>query len=73
MSTTIQSLGIDRMSPQERLKLIEEIWDSLGPTEQFEIPQSHREELDHRIAAADANPSDAEPWEVVRERLRGGP
>jgi putative addiction module component (TIGR02574 family) len=59
------------MSPQDRLRLIEEIWDSLSPGEQREIPQSHRDELDRRIAAADADPAAARPWEEVRARLRG--
>lgn len=65
----LQELGIDRHSVADRMKLIEEIWDSLDPTE-YEIPESHREELDRRLAAADADPFAGEPWEVVRERLR---
>ena len=72
MSPTIQDLGIDRMSADDRLRLIEEIWDSLAPLEQLEVPESHREELDRRIAAADADPSAGSPWEEVRARLRSG-
>ena len=72
MSPTMHALGIDRMSPDERLCLLEEIWDSLSPLEQLEIPESHREELDRRLAAADADPSAGSPWEEVRARLRGG-
>ena len=71
MSPTMQALGIDRMSPEERLCLLEEIWDSLSPVDQLEIPESHREELDRRLAAADADPSAGAPWEEVRGRLRG--
>jgi len=70
MSPTLQQLGIDRMSPEDRLRLIEEIWDTLPPAEQFEIPESHREELDRRLAAADADPPAGSPWEEVRARLR---
>lgn len=40
------------MRAEDRLRLIDEIWDSLSPTDQLEIPQSHREELDRRLAAA---------------------
>ncbi len=72
MSPTMQDLGIDRMSAEDRLRLIEEIWDSLGPADQLEIPESHRQELDRRLAAADADPSAGSPWEEVRARLRGG-
>jgi putative addiction module component (TIGR02574 family) len=72
MAPTMQDLGIDRMSPEDRLRLIEEIWDSLSPADQLEIPESHREELDRRLAAADADPSTGAPWVEVRARLRGG-
>lgn len=68
MSPTLQALGIDRMSPEERLRLITEIWESLDG---LEIPDSHREELDRRLAAADADPAAGRPWEEVRARLRG--
>jgi putative addiction module component (TIGR02574 family) len=72
MSATIQDLGIDRMSTNDRLRLIQEIWDSLSTADQFEMPQSHREEIDRRLAEADANPGAGSPWEEVRARLRGG-
>jgi putative addiction module component (TIGR02574 family) len=72
MSATIQDLGIDRMSPEDRLRLIEEIWDSLSPSDLPAIPESHRQELDRRLAAADANPAAASAWEDVRTRLRSG-
>jgi putative addiction module component (TIGR02574 family) len=72
MSPNIQDLGIDRMSPEDRLRLIGEIWDTLSPADQLEIPESHREELDRRLAAADADPSTGSPWEEVRARLRSG-
>ncbi len=71
MSVTIQELGIDRMSTEDRSRLIGEIWDSLSLGDQLAIPESHRVELDRRLAAADADPSAASPWEEVRARLRG--
>ena len=72
MSPTLQALGIDRMSREDRLRLLGEIWDTLTPVTQAEIPDAHREELDRRLADADANPSAGLPWEEVRDRLRGG-
>ena len=71
MSSTLQELGIDRLSNEERLRLIGEIWESLTPIDQLEIPESHREELDRRLADADADPAAGRPWEEVRARLRG--
>jgi putative addiction module component (TIGR02574 family) len=70
MAPTIQDLGIDRLSAEHRLRLIGEIWDSLS-TDSTAIPESHREELDRRLAAADADPAAGRPWEEVRARLRG--
>lgn len=71
MLPTIQNLGIDRLSREDRLRLLGEIWDSLTPVTQDEIPESYREELDRRLAAADADPAAGRPWEEVRARLRG--
>jgi putative addiction module component (TIGR02574 family) len=71
MSPTLQELGIDRLSTQERLRPIGEIWESLTPIDQLDIPESHREELDRRLAAADADTASGIPWEEVRKRLRG--
>ena len=70
MSPHLQEL-IERLNPEERLRLIGEIWDSLLPAQRLEIPESHREELDRRLADADENPSAGAPWEEVRARLWG--
>jgi putative addiction module component (TIGR02574 family) len=73
MSSTMQALGIDRMSVPERLSLIEEIWDSIvAAQETFPIPEWHKQELDRRLAACEANPDAGSPWEEVKARLRGG-
>jgi putative addiction module component (TIGR02574 family) len=71
MSTLLSSLGIDQLSVDERLQLIHEIWDSIGPEmEQSPITDAQRLELDRRIAALDANPADVIPWEEVEARAR---
>ena len=69
MAPTIQDLGIDRRSAEHKLRLISEIWDSLS-IESTPIPERDREELDRRLADADASPQAGTPWEVARERLR---
>jgi putative addiction module component (TIGR02574 family) len=70
MIPTMHDLGIDMLSDEQRLRLIGEIWDSLSIAN-TPIPESHREELDRRLAAADADPTAGRPWEEVRARLRG--
>ena len=52
-------------------QLLGEIWDSLSHDD-TSIPESHREELDRRLAAADADPAAGKPWEEVCARLRNG-
>jgi len=65
----MQDLGIDKLSPANRLELLGEIWDSLALTE-MPIPESHLIELECRLAAADADPMAGETWEEVKKRLR---
>ena len=69
MSSLMTSLGIDRLSVDERLQLVLEIWDSVAPSiEQLPITQAQRDELDRRLAALEANPSNVIPWEEVEAR-----
>ena len=63
------AIDYSHMTPTEKLDLIGEIWDSLSESA-GEIPATHREELDRRLADADANPDAVIPWEVARARLR---
>lgn len=66
MSATMQSLGIDKMSPADRLRLVQEIWDSLAAeAEQAPLTDDQKDEIDRRLAAHRANPGAAIPWEQV--------
>jgi putative addiction module component (TIGR02574 family) len=70
MEATIESLGIDRLSVAERLRLVQEIWDSItAEVETLEIPRSHKDELDRRIATDEANPRDGSTWEQIKAGL----
>jgi len=55
-----------RLPPQERLKLLEDIWDSLTP-EDIPIPDWHKEELDRRLDDPASGPGLT--WEEVRAKL----
>jgi putative addiction module component (TIGR02574 family) len=65
MPATLESLGIDRMSVDDRLALIQAIWDSLA-TEPLPLSDALRAELDRRVAEHRANPDDVVPWEQAR-------
>ncbi len=71
MSTSAKSLGIDRLSVADRLRLVEEIWDSVAESvESMDIPQSHKDELDRRLSAMREDPRAGSTWEEVKARLR---
>ena len=72
MPSLLNTLGIDRLSVEDRLQLIQEIWDSLeAGGEQLPLTEAQEREIDRRIAALDADPHAVTPWEVVDEKNRG--
>ena len=74
MSQSLKSLGIDKLSVSERILLVQEIWDSIvGDEAAVDVPQSHKDELDRRLAAYDADPRAGPSWDEVKARLQGGP
>jgi len=63
----MKKLGIDRLGPEERLALLEEIWESLdGEEAGTALTEAQRIELEKRIAEDDANPDDVTSWEDVK-------
>ena len=71
MPANAKSLGIDLLSFEERMLLVEEIWDSIAAeAESLEIPQSHKDELDRRLAAHDTDPGAGSSWDDVKTRLQ---
>lgn len=70
MGISAKSLGIDKLDIEERLKLIGEIWDSVSEEAgDLSLSPEMRDELDKRLAAADANPEASVPWEEVKKRV----
>jgi putative addiction module component (TIGR02574 family) len=57
MSATMTTLGIDRMSIDDRLRLVGEIWDSIA-AEAGALPltDAEKETIDQRLADMEANP-----------------
>jgi putative addiction module component (TIGR02574 family) len=60
---------IMRLPPAERLRLVEDIWDSLTVSpDEVPVPGWHREELERRLA--DPAEEATLTWEQVREKPR---
>ncbi len=75
MSVSVKSLGIDRLGIEERLALVEELWDSIAAdSAAIPLTDAQRAELDRRLADHEATPDDVVPWEEVKasitERLK---
>lgn len=67
MSDRVRTLGIDRMSIEDRLQLMQEIWESIEE-QRHAIPLSETQEaeLKRRIASHKANPENVIPWEQIQ-------
>ncbi|MGA2003221.1 MAG: addiction module protein [Terriglobales bacterium] len=59
---------ISRLSPQERLTLIGQLWDSLGDTD-VSLTAAQRAELSRRLASLDQDRAQAVTWEELRAEL----
>jgi putative addiction module component (TIGR02574 family) len=74
MATTMKELGIDRMNSEDRLKLVQEIWDSLtAEAEQAPLTEPQRQDLQRRLANYGSNPKVGSSWEEVKARLQEKP
>lgn len=70
MTPTLKSLGIDKLSLDERVILAEEIWDSIdAETANAPLTEAQKREIDRRLANHRANPGAARSWEDVEAEL----
>ena len=69
MPPTIQELGLDRLSIDDRLAVADAIWDSVArDAEAMTLSPAQRPELERRLADSIARPDAVTPWEVVKAR-----
>ena len=75
MSTLFAELGIDRLSAEQRLVLIDEIWESLPDDAEHtdSIPEHHREVIERRYSEAIDNPGVGRPWREVLDSFGKNP
>jgi putative addiction module component (TIGR02574 family) len=67
MNASIKSLGIDRLGVEERLALVEEIWDSIAAdSTAVPLTDPQRLELERRIAEDVADPDTTRSWDEIK-------
>ena len=67
MPPTLQALGIDRMSVEDRIALALTIWDSIAAEPHPPLlTEAQRQELQRRLDDHRANPNDVVPWEQIK-------
>ena len=68
------ALNVDDLSPEERLRLIEELWDSLSEKQgAAPLTDTQREELDRRLDDLERSGPEGIPWEEVLKQIRTRP
>jgi putative addiction module component (TIGR02574 family) len=69
LSTVMTAVG--SWPVDDRLRLIEEVWDQLADEGyEPELSDELKAKLDRRLAALDANPQNVTTWEAITERVR---
>ena len=70
---TVSIADIIELPVQERIRLVELIWDSIAAVpEAVSISPEHKVELEERLSAFEANPTEGYSWEQVKSRLKDG-
>jgi putative addiction module component (TIGR02574 family) len=66
----METLGLDRLSPDERVRLAEELWESIADDPgAITLTDAQRQDLRRRVDAFADNPKAGTPWEQVKARL----
>jgi len=67
-ASVLSAEQIAKLTPEQRIALIEVLWDSL---EEHELPitPAQAAELDRRMATFEQDAAEAQPWDVVRQRI----
>jgi putative addiction module component (TIGR02574 family) len=66
------TIDIASLSPEERLRLLDELWESLSRTpEAIPVTGAQRDQLDRRLDELDREGPIGIPWEEVARRIRG--
>ena len=71
MPITLEQYGIDQLAAEDRLELVGLLWDSLNDEQLPPIPAWHKQEIERRIAKADAHPAAGIPLDEAINKVLG--
>ena len=67
MAPSVADLGIDRLSVDDRIELVNAIWDTIPTGSNLTLlTEPQRQELERRLAEHRADPADLVPWELIK-------
>jgi putative addiction module component (TIGR02574 family) len=68
---SIPAIDIDKLAPEERLKLIGDLWESLrAQADAVHLTAAQKAELDRRLDSLDSGIADVISWDEAKRRLR---
>ena len=72
MAEDLSLADVLKLSVDERIQLVGDIWDSIAAVpEAVPLSNAQRAELDRRLDAYHRDPTAGSPWDDVRQRVRG--
>lgn len=64
-------VNVDELTPEERLRLLERLWESLSRTpDALPLTREQRQELDRRLDDMEGRGAEGIPWQEVLQRIR---
>ena len=62
--------GFRELSPDEKIRLVQEFWDEIAEeVGRSPLTDSQRQLLDERLADEERNPRDVEPWAKAKDDI----
>ncbi|MGN6543596.1 MAG: addiction module protein [Aureliella sp.] len=62
--------NLTALSVEDRLRIVQLLWDSISSESEISVSPEQQQELDRRVAEHDANPSSAISRQEVERRLK---
>ena len=69
---TVQTIpAIEDMTPSQRVELMEELWKAMSQrSDDYEVPERHRQILEERRAAVERGEMEYIDWEEAKRQIR---